>query len=394
MIFSPTPTSLYRNVIGDQLRNTLDLNGISYIIDSYTLIGLENGSAIRDYFGASWELWQAGTNSKFIITFLEEICSEYHDDYKNHLDKVVDFCKQYNVPGNKVIIIAANFQSRQNILEYMINQLPGIHVAEIAFSEWLTMDHFRRRDYKHLNEQPSLPLKRFSMFSRHYKSWRHYFIGKLFQENLLKNFHFSFFNLDPYTMVNNQPKVYEDSFLIDKLKNIDPEFSEELAKTHFYQNLPFQLPLTDNMYEIHSNHAVDGAFASSKIHVTIETLFPYTENDFHATEKTYKPIIYKKPFLMFGSHLFLKNLRKMGYCTFAPYIDETYDTIANPKERALALAAEIKRISELSKEDFDQLLQNCAERVEWNFNRILRREGFHYGTYTYPDIEWMFATKR
>ena len=396
MIFSQTPNLLYRQVVGGQLKNSLDLESISFIIDNYRLKELSSGLEIKDHFGKAWELWYSASNGKLFVTFLQEIVSEGPADYVDHIDKLVEFCKEFDVAGTRIVILAANFQSRENIQEYLINQLPGVFVADLNFSEWNTVNYFKNRNFDNLTYQSTLETKRFSMFSRHYKPWRHLFIGKLFQENLLDNFYFSFFNMDPYKIVGGQQYTYDDSFIIEQLNQIDHEFSKELASTHFYQNLPFRLPtVSDDLFQIHSTSATDDAFASSKIHITIETLFPYKEYDWHPTEKTYKPIAYKKPFLTFSSHLFLKNLRKTGYATFHPYIDETYDTTEDPKERLAAIVAEIKRLCRLEEKEFQNVIQNCHERVEWNFNRLLKRDQFYYyGTYTDPAMEWAIGYKR
>ena len=40
----------------------------------------------------------------------------------------------------------------------------------------------------------------------------------------------------------------------------------------------------------------------------------------------------------------LKYLKQLGLKTFSPFIDESYDTIKNGKERATAIYNEIKRL--------------------------------------------------
>ena len=44
------------------------------------------------------------------------------------------------------------------------------------------------------------------------------------------------------------------------------------------------------------------------------------------TEKTYRNIKYKKPFIIMGQHISLASLHKLGYKTFHPLIDESYDS--------------------------------------------------------------------
>ena len=62
------------------------------------------------------------------------------------------------------------------------------------------------------------------------------------------------------------------------------------------------------------------------------------------TEKTYRNIKYKKPFIIMGQHHILASLHKQGYKTFHPLIDESYDTIKDTKLRSLAVLREIDQI--------------------------------------------------
>jgi len=54
---------------------------------------------------------------------------------------------------------------------------------------------------------------------------------------------------------------------------------------------------------------------------------------FWATEKTVKPIAAGMPFVMIGCKGFLRRLRQIGFRTFHPYIDESYDDIEDWRER-------------------------------------------------------------
>jgi hypothetical protein len=48
-------------------------------------------------------------------------------------------------------------------------------------------------------------------------------------------------------------------------------------------------------------------------------------NTFFPTEKTVRPMLLKKPFIMFGSRNYLEHMRQMGFRTFADFWDEDYD---------------------------------------------------------------------
>ena len=94
------------------------------------------------------------------------------------------------------------------------------------------------------------------------------------------------------------------------------------------------------------------------------------------SEKTYRPIIAGIPFLLWGSQGgILAHLRKMGFQTFAPHINEEYD---NPKysymERYVRLINEVERLCSLDATEIDSLYRRCLPMVEHNFTVLESRE--------------------
>ena len=381
MNYAPSNHSITSGVtrLISNLQASETLDNINFFIDNYILALFNQPEYdIKEYIGSAWELWANSNQSKLIALLVSEVNS---DGFTDDVDKLIAFAQKNNIHGSKISIIASNNVSRDNIMEYIINRLPGVNVSSVNFFEWETVQLYELHKDDIENTLPYEERRRFNMFSRNYKNWRHQFVGTLYTEQLLDNFYFSFYNIDPYNVVNDLPTPYSNSFLKSQLNEIDADLTAKLELTDFYNQLPFRLPadVSDkSTFEIYQNDTVNRVLKSTDISVIIETLFPYGEDAFHCTEKTWKPILFYKPFIIFGSHLYLKNLRKMGYCTFDPYIDETYDTIEDPKERSAAIVKEIKRISELDSEEFAKLMEGCLERTRWNHSRIMRRRDFFY----------------
>jgi len=91
------------------------------------------------------------------------------------------------------------------------------------------------------------------------------------------------------------------------------------------------------------------------------------------TEKTYRNIKYKKPFIIMGQHHILASLHKQGYKTFHPLIDESYDTIKDTKLRSLAVLREIVRLRQMTDDEWYRLIENCKPILEHNHNNLRRR---------------------
>ena len=91
------------------------------------------------------------------------------------------------------------------------------------------------------------------------------------------------------------------------------------------------------------------------------------------TEKTYKFIAAKMPFIFVGFNNSLPILRKIGYKTFHPYIDETYDTIENDEDRLVAIMDEIERLSNLSDDEWQELENNLLPIVNYNYGVLTKK---------------------
>lgn len=92
----------------------------------------------------------------------------------------------------------------------------------------------------------------------------------------------------------------------------------------------------------------------TKFSVVVET--SVFNDNFHITEKLIRPIILKHPFLAFSSKGFLKYLHQIGFKTFSPFVDESYDDIEDIEERCAAIVAETKRLVET-----DSIVKNKDE---------------------------------
>jgi len=110
--------------------------------------------------------------------------------------------------------------------------------------------------------------------------------------------------------------------------------------------------------------------ADSLIYVPTETV--YFGKRLHLTEKTFKAIALEMPFVLVAPQHSLEYLRGYGFRTFAPYIDETYDTIADPVKRIEAVTQILLEIQARSAAAKNQLWQDLLPRVEHNYNHFYR----------------------
>jgi hypothetical protein len=88
------------------------------------------------------------------------------------------------------------------------------------------------------------------------------------------------------------------------------------------------------------------------------------------SEKTFKPIACNHPFIIFGNKGSLAALRSLGYKTFHPYIDETYDTL-NTWDRLDAVVKALESIYKMSPDEKLQWFNNLKPILDHNFKMLV-----------------------
>ena len=159
-------------------------------------------------------------------------------------------------------------------------------------------------------------------------------------------------------------------------------YPEILEKTkHLF---PMGLTLADNIQNAyHINDEDRKLYKDTVVSLVNETMFTsrdpikfdfkdrLTQPCTFATEKTWKTFQGFHPFIMLTTPHFLKDIRHLGYRTFSPYIDESYDDIENDELRFKKVMDEVERIANMSDNQVYDFQQNVKKILEFN-NKMLR----------------------
>jgi hypothetical protein len=121
---------------------------------------------------------------------------------------------------------------------------------------------------------------------------------------------------------------------------------------HFYHD--------DIFCEFYNNIAID---------IVTETVYNYPH--LQITEKTLRPILQKRMFLIVGGPNSLGILKDRGFKTFDPWICEDYDGISDPFNRMEAILAEIDRLTELPLDTIQDYMLECNDILEHNRAHLL-----------------------
>jgi hypothetical protein len=106
--------------------------------------------------------------------------------------------------------------------------------------------------------------------------------------------------------------------------------------------------------------------------IVTETVFNYPYPQI--TEKTLRPLLHKKLFIVMGAPGVLKLLHQKGFKTFNGFIDETYDTILNPTDRFHAIITEIERFCERPLVDVLAYMKTMESALNKNFTILKNLE--------------------
>lgn len=136
---------------------------------------------------------------------------------------------------------------------------------------------------------------------------------------------------------------------------------------------PGILPRTANYkYDLDVSHyfslverVCDDLYKHSWVSLVVESSYYKREHSVFISEKSFKPIAAMQPFITVGSQHALKYIRKLGFKTFHPYIDESYDD-APDELRYGAIMDSLKKIKLIK--DKAAWYESMRDIVEHNYN--------------------------
>lgn len=100
-------------------------------------------------------------------------------------------------------------------------------------------------------------------------------------------------------------------------------------------------------------------------HVLGDTFFP--------SEKTIRPMLLKKPFIVFASKDFLAYLRQMGFRTFSDFWDEDYDGYEQG-DRLRRIYKIIDYIGSMSKNQLEKMYWDMQYTLDYNYDILVNKK--------------------
>ena len=363
--FILTPANISKSLVDPQIiihywfkKNSIDVNlmTLDQAIDSgenfvYTLYPKEPWNVSEYIKKFSTELVDCINSGRCNLVVNDAI--EGHIWSKNNIKIFIDSLKKEVIDPSKVIVLSQSWS-------YIYNDMP------FRMVHWLWHESVISENAKSIDAPRHNFAKKFLCLNRYNKQDRFYFIYQMYKNNLLNEFNFS-----------HGKVTSEDDF---DIWGIWPwtEGMSVFAKTtpHIYDSVFGPYSINDNVFEfieINLKHRQD-----NYIYVVTESVFndnrPYDFFDGmtrDTSEKTWKPIALKMPFIMSHQPFALKRLRDIGYKTFHTIWDESYDEIVDCNKRMTAIVDLVKSLN--SREDFVDMIESCDDIVEHNFKMLKLR---------------------
>lgn len=107
---------------------------------------------------------------------------------------------------------------------------------------------------------------------------------------------------------------------------------------------------------------------STAVHIVAETLFDTQK--IYLTEKIFRPMVMKQPFILFAPPGTLATLHRYGFKTFHHIWDESYDSVTDSQSRFDAAMKLIHDLAQLDTATFQHLLRRCHDVVMHNHRRF------------------------
>ena len=313
-----------------------------------------------------WEHLRTDPSAKFLY----ENCNETFTWTLAH--QIKSLIKEKSITPEKIFIIVMD-EVHKNFLDQGLVELGIQGVTVGVYNKLMTQTQ--------IPDAVPLTQFKFSALSRNYREWRLHVYAKLAEKNLLKDFRYSFYNIFPYGEI----RYYDQETMLKDLT--DTNFGEvDSTVTEWITKVPYTLDASDNVLNKWGDVTYDAILAAD-IHLLIEThydLFYYVPTQDRVykrslapssiTEKTNKPIACCKPFIAFSTPYFLEDVRQLGFETFSPYINESYDLETDNQKRLNMIVDEIKRITNLSADEYSTLVENCHSIAVRNQQKLLSKK--------------------
>jgi hypothetical protein len=259
------------------------------------------------------------------------------------------------IPKLKRINLLANSE-KSNIKDDIIKKY-GFHDWYYFFHGFAALDWYK--DFKYIEPQSFDRFDKvficYNHLTSNLRSYRLHLVSNLIDQDLIKYGRVSLFHNGWQTTIQD-PACPLDTRARVKIYKILKNIKDPLT---IDTDIPDgTLSATVNFNDL----------TSALLHVVTETI--YFDPKLHLTEKVFKPIVAKRPFILVAAPGNLAYLKSYGFKTFNRWIDESYDEEPDHYIRIEKITFEIAKLCAMPPALLEQMFQEMQEVLEFNFNHF------------------------
>lgn len=274
------------------------------------------------------------------------------------------------IPESQIILMS----SIPTMIDHVKNLAKQLGREEIKVEWWAMFEWSCRNAVRH--SIPEFPntlenkkyTKKFLNFNRRWRLHRPLLVTMLYDKNLLDSGYVSL-GVSDFNDDNWDKKLLE----LRHYFSYSPEIMDILKRNTQIKDLPPMYLDTEDLVTnradqtISTNEYYENTYFSVVTETTFCTSPGYNGVPF-LSEKVFKCIAMKHPFLLVTTPNTLQYLKKLGYKTFESIIDERYDNEENDAKRMLLIVNEIDRLCNLSEDELIDWLEQAKAICDYNFD--------------------------
>lgn len=304
--------------------------------------------------------------------------------FKQNFQKLIDFTRSKEIPDEKVHLIFQDFKLKKNLEKMGAKyNVYNFNLAFLAKSQefnntlndpdylyWKESSHEpqigkvdRKKNsiatFEEFEQSINSDKVDFLFLCRHWKLHRLMILSKLHKlGNLFKD------------NISWDNKFYHQNVIDELLKHDNNiEIANILKTTSRHLDIDDLTKIAGYGFE---NKDI---YLNSYISIVSESIFfqRRDEEDVYVefptgylSEKIWKPIGHSQPFILAGPSHSLEYLKSLGFKTFHPFIDESYDNENDDFKRLEMILNEIEKFANKTKEEKIEFLNNIKEIVKHN----------------------------
>lgn len=279
---------------------------------------------------------------------------------------------EYNLDPNFIFLSSESYDMGNEITKIANHyKLPKIHYSWNTEFEKIVREQIDGIEFKKVKNIDKIFLN---------------FNGRQTHHRTLLIFLLKSLNLLQYGYVSYNKNLYDHESALTYYMNIFKDNAEliKILKENQENILSIENMVLDNCntqdkFKITSNNLYEKSLLSLVTETNFYGKTLYNENIDNGrilSEKTFKPIAMKHPFIIVSNKNFLDCIRSLGYKTFYPYIDESYDLIDDDAERLLAIVKEIERLTKMSKDEQEIFIKFTNDICEYNYQVLKNKKVF------------------